>query len=142
VPYKGSAPALQDLVTGRVDMMFDVMMSSGPMIEGGKLKALAVASPQPFANLPGVPTMAQSGVEGMDASVWFGVVAPAGTPQDAVATLNGAIVKAITSADLSKRFADQGMRPLPQSTSQFGAMLKSEVDRWTPLVKASGAHVD
>ncbi len=142
VPYKGSAPALQDLVTGRVDMMFDVVMSSGPMIEGGKLKALAVASPQPFANLPGVPTMAQSGVEGMDASVWFGVVAPAGTPRDAVAALNGAIVKAITSTDLSKRFADQGMRPLPQSAGQFGAMMKGEIDRWTPLVKASGAQVD
>ncbi|MGB3067027.1 MAG: tripartite tricarboxylate transporter substrate binding protein [Ottowia sp.] len=142
VPYKGSAPALQDLVTGRVDMMFDVMMSSGPMIEGGKLKALAVASPQPFANLPGVPTMAKSGVEGVDGSVWFGVVAPVGTPGEAVTALNAAIVKAITSADLTKRFADQGMRPLPQSASQFGAMMKSEVDRWTPLVKASGAQVD
>ncbi|WP_423458684.1 Bug family tripartite tricarboxylate transporter substrate binding protein [Ottowia sp. VDI28] len=142
VPYKGSAPALQDLVTGRVDMMFDVMMSSGPMIEGGKLKALAVASPRPFANLPGVPTMAKSGVEGVDGSVWFGVVAPVGTPGEAVTALNAAIVKAITSADLTKRFADQGMRPLPQSASQFGAMMKSEVDRWTPLVKASGAQVD
>lgn len=142
VPYKGSAPALQDLVTGRVDMMFDVMMSSGPMIEGGKLKALAVASPQPFANLPGVPTMAKSGVEGVDGSVWFGVVAPMGTPGETVTVLNAAIVKAITSTDLAKRFADQGMRPLPQNASQFGAMMKNEVDRWTPLVKASGAQVD
>lgn len=142
VPYKGSAPALQDLVAGRVDMMFDVVMSSGPMIEGGKLKALAVASPQPFANLPGVPTMTQAGVEGVDASVWFGVVAPSGVPRDAVVALNGAIVKAITNAELSKRFADQGMRPLPQNPSQFAAMMKNEVDRWTPLVKASGAQVD
>ncbi len=142
VPYKGSAPALQDLVTGRVDLMFDVMMSSGPMIEGGKLKALAVASQQTFAGLPGVPTMIQSGIEGVDGSVWFGVVAPAGTPSEVVATLNGAIVKAIASPELSKRFAGQGMRPLPLSASQFGSMINSEIDRWTPLVKSSGAQVD
>ena len=86
--------------------------------------------------------MIQSGIEGVDGSVWFGVVAPAGTPSEVVATLNGAIVKAIASPELSKRFAGQGMRPLPLSASQFGSMINSEIDRWTPLVKSSGAQVD
>lgn len=142
VPYKGSTPALQDLATGRVDLMFDVFASSGPLITSGKLKALAVASPRSFASLPGVPTLGEGGVSGMDASVWFGVVAPAGTPDAVVVTLNNAVTQAITSPDLTKRFGDQGMRPLPMTAAQFGAFMKSEVDRWTPMVKASGAQVE
>ncbi|MDM0014881.1 tripartite tricarboxylate transporter substrate binding protein [Variovorax sp. J22P168] len=142
VPYKGSAPALQDLVTGRVDLMFDVMMSSGPLINAGKLKALAVADPRAFAGLPAVPTLSQAGVGGLDAGVWFGVVAPAGTPDAVVATLNAAVTKAIQSPDLVKRFADQGLDPLPMTAAQFGQFMKGEVNRWTPLVKASGAQVE
>lgn len=142
VPYKGSAPALQDLATGRVDMMFDVVASSGPLIASGRLKALAVANPRTFANLPAVPTLSAGGINGLDASVWFGVVAPAGTPDAAIATLNDAITKAINAPDLIKRFGDQGMRPLPMNAQQFGVFMKGEADRWTPIVKASGAVVD
>ena len=142
VPYKGSAPALQDLASGRVDMMFDVVASSGPLIATGKLKALAVASPRNFSSLPGVPTLAEAGVTGLDASVWFGAVAPAGTPAAVVAALNDAVVKAITSPDLAARFDAQGMRPLPMNPRQFAAFMRSEVDRWTPVVKASGAEVE
>ncbi len=142
VPYKGSTPALQDLITGRVDMMFDVVASSGPLITGGKLKALAVANPRAFASLPSVPTLSAGGINGLDASVWFGVVAPAGTPDSAIATLNDAVTKAINSPDLVKRFGDLGMRPLPMNAQQFGVFMKGEVDRWTPIIKASGAVVD
>ncbi|MFC6281686.1 MULTISPECIES: Bug family tripartite tricarboxylate transporter substrate binding protein [Polaromonas] len=142
IPYKGSSPALQDLVTGRVDMMFDVVASSGPLITAGKLKALAVANAKPFASLPSVPTLSAGGVTGLDASVWFGVVAPAGTPDAVVATLNESIAKAVNTPDLTKRFADQGMHPLPMNAQQFAVFMKGEVDRWTPLVKASGAVVD
>lgn len=142
VPYKGSAPALQDLATGRVDMMFDVVASSGPLIASGKLKSLAVANPNAFANLPGVPTLSAGGINGMDASVWFAVVAPAGTPDTAIATLNDAVTKAINNPELVKRFGDQGMRPMPMNPQQFGAFMKAEADRWTPIVKASGAVVD
>ena len=142
VPYKGSAPALQDLMTGRVDLMFDVMLSSGPLITGGKLKALAVADSHAFAGLPAVPTLSQAGVGGLDASVWFGVVAPAGTPEAIATTLNLAVTKAIQSPDLVKRFADQGLDPLPMNASRFGQFMKGEVNRWTPLVKASGAQVE
>jgi len=142
VPYKGSAPALQDLMAERVDLMFDVVMSSGPLIAGHKLKALAVAAPQRSASLPQVPTLAEAGVTGLDASVWFGAVVPAGTPDVAVAALNGAIVQALGSPDVAARFAEQGLQPKPMSASRFGDFMKSEIDRWTPMVTASGAVVD
>jgi tripartite-type tricarboxylate transporter receptor subunit TctC len=142
VPYKGSSPALQDLATGRVDMMFDVYASSGPLIASGKLKALAVASPKSFASLPGIPTLAEGGVTGLDASVWFGIVAPAGTPEDVIAVLNNAVTTAITSPELVKRFGDQGMRPLSLTPQKFTAFMRSEIERWTPIVKASGAEVE
>ena len=142
VPYKGSAPALQDLATGQVDMMFDVVASSGPLIAGGKLKALAVASPKSFASLPGIPTLSEGGVTGLDASVWFGVVAPAGTPADVVEVLNNAITTAVSNPELVKRFGALGMRPLLLTHRSFTAFMKSESERWTPIVKASGAEVD
>lgn len=142
VPYKGSSPALQDLATGRVDMMFDVVASSGPLIASGKLKALAVASPKSFASLPGIPTLTEAGVTGLDASVWFGVVAPAGTPADVTTVLNNAITTAVSNPELVKRFGDLGMRPLLLTPQTFSAFMKSEFERWTPIVKASGAEVD
>ncbi|MET4579976.1 Bug family tripartite tricarboxylate transporter substrate binding protein [Ottowia thiooxydans] len=142
VPYKGSSPALQDLATGRVDMMFDVFASSGPLITSGKLKALAVASPTRSASLPGIPTLTESGVTGLDASVWFGVVAPAGTSQEVIAVLNNAVTTAIGNPELVKRFGDQGMRPLSLTPQKFTAFMKSEIERWTPIVKASGAEVE
>jgi tripartite-type tricarboxylate transporter receptor subunit TctC len=142
VPYKGSAPALQDVAAGRVDMMFDVLLSSGPLIDGGQLKALAVASPSEFAAMPGLHTLTQDGVSGLDASVWFGMVAPVGTPEAVIATLNDAVTKAINSPDLVKLFTEQGMRPLPMTVPQFNAFMKSEINRWTAVVKASGARVD
>lgn len=142
VPYKGSAPALQDVAAGRVDMMFDVLLSSGPLIDGGQLKALAVASPSEFAAMPGLHTLTQDGVSGLDASVWFGMVAPVGTPEAVIAKLNEAVTKAINSPDLVKLFTEQGMRPLPMTVPQFNAFMKSEINRWTAVVKASGARVD
>lgn len=142
VPYKGSSPALQDLATGRVDMMFDVFASSGPLIASGKLKALAVASPKSFASLPGIPTLTEGGVTGLDASVWFGVVAPAGTPEAVIVLLNNSVTTAIANPELVKRFADQGMQPLSLTPQRFSAFMKSEIERWTPIVRASGAEVE
>ena len=142
VPYKGSSPALQDLATGRVDMMFDVFASSGPLIASGKLKALAVASPKSFASLPGIPTLTEGGVTDLDASVWFGIVAPTGTPEDVIATLNNAVTSAIANPVLVKRFGDLGMRPMSLTPQKFTTFVKSEIERWTPIVKASGAEVE
>lgn len=142
VPYKGSAPALQDLMANRVDMMFDVALSSGPLIAGGKLKPIAVAASQRMPGMDKVPTLAEAGLAGADAGVWFGVMAPAGTPDAAVHALNDAVVKALGQPDVVQRLADWGMRTMPMSAPQFTAFVRSEIDRWTPLVKESGAVVE
>ena len=95
-----------------------------------------------MANLPGIPTLAEGGVTGLDASVWFGVVAPAGTPEDVVAALNKAVTAGIANPELVKRFGDLGMQPLSLTPQRFTAFMKSEIERWTPIVKASGAEVE
>jgi len=142
VPYKGSAPALQDLMANRVDMMFDVAMSSGPLIAGGKLKPIAVAAPQRVPGMDKVPTLSEAGLAGAEAGVWFGVMAPAGTPDGAVNALNVAVVKALAQPDIVQRLADWGMRTMPMTAPEFTAFVRGEIDRWTPLVKASGAVVE
>lgn len=142
VPYKGSAPALQDLMANRVDLMFDVALSSGPLIASGRLKPLAVAAPQRSAGLEKVPTLAEAGIAGADAGVWFGVLAPAAAPDAAVTALNEAVQKALAQPEITQRLAEQGMRTLPMSVPQFSSFVRSEIERWTPLVRESGAVVD
>ncbi|MEI7445925.1 MAG: tripartite tricarboxylate transporter substrate binding protein [Burkholderiales bacterium] len=142
VPYKGSAPALQDLVGGQVDLMFDVILSTNPLIQSDRLKALAVASAARTPPLPAVPTMTEGGLAGTDASVWFGAVVKAGTPEPIVARLNEAMNAAIASPEVSKKFGDLGLQMLRMTPAQFGAFMRAETDRWTPVVKASGASVE
>ena len=142
VPYKGSAPALQDVISGRVDMMFDPFISTGPLIAGKKLKPLAIAAPRRAAQLPDVPTLGELGIQGVDAGVWFGAVVKAGTPAPAIAKLNEAFLKALNEPDIQKRFAEQGMQAFPSTPAQFGSFIQSEVARWAPLIKASGATID
>lgn len=142
VAYKGSAPGLQDLMGGQVDMMFDPVITTSPLILSGKLKAVAIASPKRSASLPDVPTLAELGTTGVDASVWFGAVAKAGTPAPVVAKLHDAIVKALKSPDVMKRFGDQGLEIAPRSPAQFGDYMKTEMTRWSALVKASGVTID
>ena len=142
VPYKGSAPALQDMMAGQVDMMFDVFSTAGPLVVSKKLKALAVAAPKRSAQYPDVPTLSELGFKGVDADVWFGAVAKAGTPAPAIAKLNEAFLKALKSPDVLKRFSDQGMQPFPSTPAQFGSFMQSETNRWAPLIKASGATID
>ena len=139
VAYKGSAPALQDVMAGQVDMMFDPVITTAPLIAGKKLKPLAIAAAKRSPQLPDVPTLAELGIKGVDAGVWFGAVAKAGTPEPVVAKLNDAFLKALKDPEILKRFSEQGMQPFP---SQFGSFMQSEVARWAPLIKASGASVD
>lgn len=142
VAYKGSAPALQDVMGGQVDFMFDPVITTAPLIAGKKLKPLAIAAAKRSPQLPDVPTLAELGIQGVDAGVWFGAVAKAGTPAPVVDRLNDAILKAMKDPEVLKRFADQGMQPFPSSPAQFGSFLQAEQNRWVPLVKASGATVD
>jgi tripartite-type tricarboxylate transporter receptor subunit TctC len=142
VPYKGSAPALQDLVGGQVDMMFDVVLAAGPMIAADRLRALGVAADRRTPGVPGAPTLAEAGLPGIEASVWFGAVVRAGTPEPIVVRLNEAMNAAIASPDVNRRFSDLGLQMMRTTPAQFGAFMRAETERWEPLVKASGASVD
>jgi tripartite-type tricarboxylate transporter receptor subunit TctC len=142
IPYKGSAPAVTDLIAGQVNVMFDNIPSSLPHIKSGKLRALATTGSKRDPALPDLPTIAESGVPGYEAGVWFGISVPAGTPREIVAKLNAESVKATQAPEFQKRMKDLGYLIIPGTPEQMGEMLKIEVARWTPVVKASGAKAD
>jgi tripartite-type tricarboxylate transporter receptor subunit TctC len=142
IPYKGSAPAVTDLIGGQVNIMFDNIPSSLPHIKSGKLHALATTGSKRDPALPDLPTIAEAGVPGYEAGVWFGLSVPAGTPKEIIAKLNAEGVKATRSPDFVKRMTDLGYLIIPGSADHMADMLKAEVVRWTPVVKASGAKAD
>jgi len=142
-PYRGSGPALLDLVGGTMDVMFDNLPSAMPQIKGGRLKALAVTSAQRSAAMPELPTIAEAGpVPGFDASSWFGLLAPAGTPADVVNRLQQETAKALATPALKERLLAQGAIPSGMTSSQFAAYIAAETKKWAQVVKASGAKVD
>jgi tripartite-type tricarboxylate transporter receptor subunit TctC len=142
IPYKGSGPAVTDLLAGQVNMMFDNIPSSLPHIKAGKLRALATTGAKRDPALPDVPTVAESGVPGYESGVWFGLVAPAGTPKEIVARLNAAAVQATKAPEFVKRMTDLGYSIIAGTPQEMAAMNKADIARWTPIVKASGAKVD
>ncbi|WP_253206873.1 Bug family tripartite tricarboxylate transporter substrate binding protein [Verticiella alkaliphila] len=141
VPFRGSGPAVTALMAGDVDFMFDNLPSSMGGIQGGRLKAIAVTSPERFPGMPDVPTIAET-VPGFDATSWFGVMAPAGTPQDVIDTLNKAIVDAAKGEDLKAQFMKQGALPSEMTPAEFAEYIKSEQTKWSKVVKESGARID
>lgn len=142
VPYKGSAPAITDVIGGQVDLLFDPVVTIAPHVTAGKVKALAIAAPKRSPALPEVKTLSELGIQGVDAGVWFGLMVKAGTPEPVVKRLNEEVVKALRSPDVAKKFTDQGLDMLPGTPQEFGGFVKSETARWTPVVKASGATLD
>jgi len=142
VPYKGSAPALTDLIGGQVQLMFDNLPSSLPFIKAGKLRALAVTSGARAAALPDLPTLAESGLPGFEASSWFGVLAPAGTSRDIVAKLNGAIAGWLASPEAKEKLLAQGAIAAGGTPEDFARHIGAETSKWAKVVKASGAHID
>ena len=142
VPYKGSSPALTDVIGGQVDMLFDPVVTASPHVTTSKVKALGIAAVRRSPALPEVRTLSELGTAGVEASVWFGLVAKAGTPEAIVAKLNAEVLKALESPDVVKRFTDQGLEILPSSPTRFAAFMREETARWAPIVKASGALVD
>jgi tripartite-type tricarboxylate transporter receptor subunit TctC len=142
VPYKGSAPALTDVMAGQTDLMFDTMLSALPHVKAGKLKALAVTSAQRSPVAPDVPTVAEGGLPGYEAIAWNGLLAPAGTPAPVVAKLNAELKKVLESPDVKQRFEAQGFTPMWNSPTDYRAFMQAEVDKWAKVVKTSGATVD
>jgi tripartite-type tricarboxylate transporter receptor subunit TctC len=142
VPYRGSAPAVNDLIAGQVDLMFDNLPSSIEQVRGGNLRAIAVTSLKRSVALPDVPTIAESGLPGFDASSWFAIFAPAKTPPEIVAKLNAEVLKALADPELQKRFADIGGEIRPYKPDELGAFVKAEIEKWAKVVKTSGAKIE
>jgi tripartite-type tricarboxylate transporter receptor subunit TctC len=143
LPYRGSAPALQDLIAGNTQVMFDNLPSALPHIRSGRLKALAVTSTVRSPALPNVPTMEEAaGLKGFDATAWFGLLAPAGTPREVVVKIQQDVAKVLAQRDIQDRFVLQGALPVGDTPEQFAAYIKSEIDKWTKVVKFAGAKID
>lgn len=142
IPYKGSAPAVTDLLGGQVMMMFDNIPSALQHIKAGKLRALAVTGAKRDPLLPELPTMAEAGVAGYESGVWFGLAVPAATPKEEIARLNAAAIKGTKSPDFIKRMTELGYTIIGSTPEQMAAMNRAEAERWGPIVKASGAKAD
>lgn len=140
VPYKGTGPALIDLVAGQTSMMITGMPAVMPHTRSNRLRLLAVGNTKRLALLPDVPTIAESGVPGYDATQWYGVLAPAGTPRELVMRLNTEMTKALARPDVREKLAADGAIPVGNTPEEFGALIKAEIARWAPVVKASGAQ--
>jgi tripartite-type tricarboxylate transporter receptor subunit TctC len=142
VPYKGSAPALTDLIGGQVQLMFDSLPSAMPHLKAGTIRPLAVTTAKRSAALPEVPTVAESGYPGFAISTWYGVWAPAGTPQPVVQRLSHEIAAIVRLPEVRQQFAALGAEPVGNSPEEFAAFAKAELTKWAGIVKRSGAKVD
>lgn len=141
IPYKGAGPALNDLIAGQVQVMFDNLPSSAGFIKDGRIRALAVTTANREASLPNVPTVGET-VPGYEASAWFGVSAPKGTPRDVIEKLNVAINQLLVDPKIQKRLSDLGGTPIPGTPEDFGKLISNETQKWEKVVKTSGATVD
>jgi tripartite-type tricarboxylate transporter receptor subunit TctC len=142
VPYKGSAPALTDMLAGRVDLFFDAVVTSLPYVRDGKLRALAIANKTRSKLLPDVPTMAEAGFPGVEMDQWFGMMVPAGTPQAVVQRLNAEFVKAVRSPDIEKSLTERGLDVVTTTPEQFAAVIRADTATLGKVVKESGAKAD
>jgi len=142
VPYKGAAPAMNDLVAGHIPMMFDNMPAVLPQVAGKRVNAIAVAGAQRAKAMPDVPTVAESGLAGFDASAWFGLVAPARTPPAVLKKLEDDVAAILKMPDVVKRFTELGAEPGEVSGAAFGKFLADEMTKWTKVIEASGAKVE
>ena len=143
VPYKGSAPALQGVLSGEAQVMFVNLLSSMQLVKAGKLRALATGTPRRLKALPDLPTVAESGVPGYEYQAWFGVVAPAGTPPAIVARLSTELRRIIALPEIHDRLINEGgLEPIGSTAEAFAAMLPGEIERWGRLVRETGARVD
>jgi tripartite-type tricarboxylate transporter receptor subunit TctC len=142
VPYKGGALAINDLIAGHVQLMFESLNSISPHARSGKVKALAVSGPRRSPAFPNLPTIAEAGVPGYDASTWSGVIGPAGLPRPVVDKLNGAINKAIVSPTFKARFGEIGDEPAGGTPEEFAETIRRDSAKWAEVVKRSGAKID
>ncbi|MDB5638706.1 MAG: tripartite tricarboxylate transporter family receptor, partial [Bradyrhizobium sp.] len=142
IPYRGGAPAINDLIPGRVDVIFDNMPSIVSHVRSGSLRGLAVTTKERVAAVPDIPTIAESGVPGFDVFSWFGFFVPAKTPQDVIARINADTNAALAYAPVKSRFEDLGATPKGSTPSELAAFLKSETDKWGPVIQEAKIRVE
>lgn len=145
VPYKGTGPAMNDLLGGQVDFMCDQTTNTSSQIKGGKVKVYAVTSKTRVPSLPNVPTMNEAGLPGFEVAVWHGMYAPKGTPKPIIDTLSTALQTALRDNTVKQRFADLGTEPVPQNQATPAALdakVKSEIAKWAPIIKKAGVYAD
>jgi tripartite-type tricarboxylate transporter receptor subunit TctC len=142
VPYKGSAPAITDVVAGHVQLMFDTVMSALPHVQAGKLRALAVTSAKRAPVVPDVPTIAEAALPGYEAIAWNGLFAPVGTPSAIIDQLNAETVKAVQSDKVKEQFASMGATARPTTPDEFASYVRNEVTKWAKVVNESGARIE
>jgi len=142
VPYKGSGPAVTDVIGGQIDFILDATSVTMPYVKAGRLRALAVTRDVRLAALPDVPTFEEQGLKGFQASGWQGVLVPTGTPAAAVAKLSDALIKTLAQPDVRARFVEQGLDPAPSTPEQFGAYIRAEIEKWGQVQKTANIKVD
>jgi tripartite-type tricarboxylate transporter receptor subunit TctC len=145
VPYRGTGPAMTELVGGQIDIMCDQTTNTSEQIQGGTIKAYAVATPERLDILPDLPTAAEAGLPGVEVSVWHGIYAPAGTPQEAIERLSASLQTVLADPELATRLSELGTAPSPVedgTPAALEARLTSEIERWRPIIEAAGVYAD
>ena len=142
VPYKGSGPAMIDVISGQIPITFEVFITALPYVKGGRLRALAQTGSTRSAHLPDVPTIGETGVPGYESAGWYGVLAPAGTPPAIVGRLHADMARIMSGADMQQRMAELGADPARETPEQFGAFIRAEIVKWAKVIKDSGATAD
>jgi tripartite-type tricarboxylate transporter receptor subunit TctC len=145
IPYKGTGPAMQDLIGGQIDMMVDQLSNSLPQVRAGKIRAYAITAKERSAAAPDIPTVDEAGLPGLHIGIWYGIWAPRGTPKEVIARLNAAVVEALADAPTRQRLESLGMEIVPrpqQSPEALGAHQKAEIDKWWPIIRAAGVKLD
>jgi len=142
IPYKGTAPAVNDLLGGQISMTFGTSLAVLPHVKSGKLRALASCGPERTPAAPELPTVAEAGVPGYAASLWYGLLAPAHTPREIVMRLNNDVARVLALPEIKERLSDQGVDPYTSTPEEFAKLIATDLDKWAKVVKASGAHID
>jgi tripartite-type tricarboxylate transporter receptor subunit TctC len=142
IPFKGTGPAMTEVLSGRIAALFSNLLTAKPLIEAGKLRALAVSGPQRVSTLPEVPTVAEAGVPGYSALQWYGLLAPTGTPQPVIDKLAAAVAEALRAPEVRERLAQDSAEPVGSAPAEFAALVKSELVKWADIARAANIQAE